>query len=181
MSSVGDTGLKWYRSWPSENDWANLKAKGYNFAYVQDAMPKIIMSGQNYKSVTDFGDWPEDLPGFCMLEWDIALSPYDRMRFAGEALSDPYKILVAPYLISTTNVHRFLADGRPIQDKQSWCETFGLGCIYIPQKILREFLAQMDHHGFSDGEFSRWVFKNYGRTKVTWKVQPQHLHEYELE
>lgn len=185
--------LNWYRSWPSEGDWAELEAKKHNFGYVVDNVPKIVMSGQNYKTVAEHNrpGWPDDRPGFCMLEWDVALDPIERMKFAGEALQHPYDILVANYRIQNSCVNR-LIDGTPIDDmdgeeaiagtsKATRCETFGLGCIYIPQRVLQEFLGQMDHLGFTDFTFSHWYLKRYGQARVTWNVHPQHLHAYEVE
>lgn len=189
--------LKWYRSWPSVNEFAegDLEAKR---DYVHDHLPKIILDKRGYQTVGEHNSlgtangtilqgWPEEEPGFCMLEWDVALDPWSRAAFAAEALVEPRSVLVAPYrLYDTWCMWRgnsgFGPDsktGRPVQVGDTDCNSFGLGCIYLPKIVLQEFLEQRTGN-FSDGDFGGWYYDRYGPARCTWRVHPQHLHEYGL-
>lgn len=182
--------LNWYRSFPSQTDLATIPDRRPR---VVDGLPILSMTRYDYKTVqelrslqTDNG-WPEDEPGFCMLEWDVALDPWERHLFASIALQEPREILVAPYRFWNTwscwignNGGGPSEDGRPVkQNLDKYTDSFGLGCIYIPRAVLMEFLPQMDHFGFTDGTFGKWYHEKYGSARVTWDVHPQHLHEYE--
>lgn len=174
--------IKWYRSWPSTTDWAEKNLDTVN--HIVDDLPRIIVWNYDYGK----SEWPsEDKPGFCMLEWDIALDPISMRAFAAEALIEPREILVAPYRFHDTWC-MFMnndgggpsSDGRPVYVGEDRCDSFGLGCIYIPTVILNEFLVVMDKFGFSDGTFGKWYRQKYGQARVTWKVHPQHIHDYPM-
>jgi hypothetical protein len=168
--------LKWYRSWPAQVPERR--------AYVQDSLPRLLMSDCDYSTVQ--GGLPGDEPGFCMLEWDIALSIDERAVFAERAEANPDKILVAPYTKNyggggCLQIHRRMGyisidHGAPTAD------FFAFGCIYMPQKLLREwttFRAEQRKHfvlGFNDTTFSNWHWQHYGPADVFWDVHPQHLH-----
>jgi hypothetical protein len=182
--------MLWYRSWPSEGDMTT----SCHLPHIVDNLSRMIMSGQNYKTIAEYNSlqtangWPDDTPGFCMLEWDIALDPISRQQFASIAWNEPREILVAPYRFHDTwcmwqgNDGRGpTPDGRPIQYGELRCDSFGLGCIYIPRIVLLEFLGQMDKFGFTDGTFGKWYHSKYGQARVTWEIHPQHIHEYESE
>jgi hypothetical protein len=122
---------------------------------------------------------PDDQPGFCMLEWDVALASEQRERFAAIALQQPDRVLVAPYMIypvagPPAGVHRI--GGHPIPHGCPDADTFGLGCVYLPQAVLERWRAQMSAERFTDRAFSTWYTATYGRAAVTWQVSPQHLH-----
>lgn len=179
--------LSWYRSWPAPEEWAAHDLD--KVPHVVDQLPRLTMSAKNYQRV----QWPKDLPGFCMLEWDIALDSLSRRRFITKALERPHEVLVAPYLFHDTVVcwvgndgSHNSADDRPLRGGCEHCgedrtDSFGFGCIYFPQDVLREFLAQMDHTGMTDDTFGQWYLPRYGQARVTWSVHPQHLHDYEVE
>lgn len=179
--------LNWYRSWPTPSEWA---ANGLDDKeYVVDKLPKILMSGQNYKTVsehrslgTDNG-WPDDKPGFCLLEWDVALDPPSRDLFAALALMEPREILVAPYRWHDTWIcwrgnegEGPTLDGRPVRYTDAITDSFGFGCIYFPNAVINEFLQSMNHLGFTDHTFGTWYHKKYGAARITWEVHPQHVH-----
>jgi hypothetical protein len=63
----------------------------------------------------------------------------------------------------------------PILEGQDWAHSFGFGCIYFPQTILRRYLAER-RPSMSDSRFSDWHIDHYGTVAVTWDVRPQHLH-----
>lgn len=174
--------LKWYRSYPSLGDIAELENKGPLPAHIQDQLPRLYVSGYKYLEV----DWPlYEKPGFCMLEWDIALDPWAMRQFASIALEEPREILVSPYRYHDTwcmwkgnNGGGPTLKSRPIKRGQKRTDSFGLGCIYIPSVILAEFLSIATD--FSDATFGMWYHEKYGQARVTWKVHPQHLHEYPM-
>jgi hypothetical protein len=179
--------LSWYRSWPAPQEFAerNLEER----PHVIDGIPKLLITQQNYRDAP----WPQDTPGFCMLEWDIALDPVAQRMFAAEALIRPNEVLVASYRFHDTEAlwvgnkgEGPTVESRPVYGGCPMCgedrtDSFGLGCIYIPQAALQKFLAVMDHIGFTDYTFGRWYHEHYGQARVTWRVHPQHLHDYEGE
>lgn len=175
--------LAWYRSWPAAHEYAELQSKGQLRPHVLDTLPRLVMAGQNYATVER---WPEDTPGFCLLEWDIAVDPWGRRAFAAEALAEPRRVLVAPYRLADTWCMHKGNDGRgptpesrPVTPADDETDSFGLGCVYLPRSVLSEFLEQADHLGFTDFTFGRWYHARYGPARLTWRVHPQHLHEYE--
>jgi hypothetical protein len=176
-SGVAVTLLRWYRSWPAPGQ---QRAEGR--ARVEDHLPRLVMRDCDYSTA----DLPTDLPGFCMLEWDVALDVAGRDRFAAHAFEDPERILVAPYLIyphgappvvvhkSADNPKR-IGHRRPIPEGQDWAHSFGFGCIYFPQVILDDWRAG-GRRRMTDARFSDWHIANHGTVEVTWWVAPQHLH-----
>ncbi len=183
------TELNWYRSWPSPGDWAENDLDTRD--YVVDHLPRILIAGHNYKTVSDYrslgteNGWPDDVPGFCMLEWDIALDSHGRRSFAAQALLEPHEILVAPYRWQASWIHFVGNDGRgpteesrPVNVTDKRTDSFGLGCIYIPSGVLRKFLPAMDRLGFTDYTFGQWYYGLYGSARLTWDVHPQHVHHY---
>jgi hypothetical protein len=164
--------LRWYRSWPEPGDRAFWK--GTDRAHVIDSLPKLCMSGYDYFTAL----LPDDEPGFCLLEWDMALSRTERRDFAIAAARMPGRILVAPYDIYPTVgdecVHRH-ENGAPIGMGWPVAATFGLGCIYIPQHVLQAFQRASGETVMTDATFSRFVFHQYGPTTVDWRFHPQHL------
>jgi hypothetical protein len=178
----------WVRSFPSPGDFAeNDLDRKRN--YVHDDMPKLIMSGCNYKTVSEFRSlgtedgWPEE--NFCMLEWDIALDTQSQRVFAAEALLEPRRVLVAPYRWHDNWIDFVGNDGRgptpesrSVIESDTTCDSFGLGCIYLPRAVLSEFLATMNHLGFTDYTFGQWYRQKYGPARLTWRVHPQHVHDY---
>lgn len=158
--------LRWYRSWPA--------TVPEHRAYVHDHLPRLAMTGHDYSTA----DLPADEPGFCMLEWDVALASEEREQFAALALDQPSRALVAPYNIypvagPPAGAHRI--GGRPVAPGTRWAETFGLGCAYLPQAVLRAWQAT-GPRAFTDRRFSAWYHRTYGPAAVTWEVSPQHLH-----
>jgi hypothetical protein len=179
----------WYRSWPSDSDFAENELD--KVPHVVDNLPKLVMSRQNYKTVGEYRSlgtndgWPNDTPGFCMLEWDIALDTQGQRSFAALATLEPREILVAPYRWHDSWINFVGNDGRgptpdsrPVNVTDARCDSFGLGCIYIPRAILTEFLDGMTHLGFTDYTFGQWYRERYGQARVTWDVHPQHVHDY---
>lgn len=169
--------MKWIRSWPSPTEWSEKKLD--NVPHVVDTIERMFMTDYNYGQC----QWPDE--PFCMLEWDIALDPLSRQVFAAEALLEPREVLVAPYRFHDTWCMWIGNDGsgpnlnsRPVKIGEPRCDSFGLGCIYIPPTVLKEFLEVMDKFGFTDCTFGRWYHQKYGQARMTWNVHPQHLHEY---
>lgn len=187
--------LNWYRSWPSPGDWEKNDL-GSTRPYVVDHLPKIILDSRGYQTVSEYNSlgvaagtpyagWPDDPPGFCMLEWDVALDHWSRAAFAAEALVEPREVLVAPYRLYENWCMWVGNDGtgprgdsRPVKVGERTTDSFGVGCIYFPKMVLHEFLDQMGPHGFSDGLFGGWYNGKYGPARCTWRVHPQHLHAY---
>lgn len=176
--------LEWYRSWPSASDWAERKLD--SVPHVVDNLPKLLMTNHDYRVVSDYQSWPNTSPGFCMLEWDIALDPWSRRAFAAEALIEPGQVLVAPYRFHDTWCMFQNNDGSgptvnsiTVKPGEETCDSFGLGCIYFPTKVLGQFL-DYTNRSFTDSTFGKWYKENYGPARMTWRVHPQHLHAYDM-
>lgn len=181
--------LTWYRSWPSAADLAVLEARtpGALPPHVVDRLPRIEIAGKNYRDAA----WPDDIPGFCMLEWDVALDPVGMRAFAAEALVSPTEVLVAPYRfhdawVCWSNPADASAGpgagpdarGRPVRPGETTTDSFGLGCIYLPRHVMLDFAVRMDHLGFTDATFGAYYHDRWGPARLTWRVHPQHLHDY---
>lgn len=168
--------LAWYRSWPDQVP--------DGLAHVIDGLPRLVMRDKNYATLADYQPWPQHDPGWCLLEWDIALASEERQRFEQHALSEPGRVLVAPYPLypagkPPAGVHR--TKGRPISPGERWAETFGFGCIYFPQAVLDRWWAEppatyAKRGYFTDTTFATWYRTRYGLGEVDWSVHPQHLH-----
>lgn len=141
------------------------------------------MRDQNYATVSQFQPWPDAEPGWCLLEWDIALDRASRERFAANAAQHPDRVRVAPYLLyppaGPRQVHRW--HGRPIGDGDPFADAVGFGCIYLPQPILDELWTdpprRLTRTGvLTDTVFSDWHRLRHGPVDVDWTVSPQHVH-----
>lgn len=169
--------LTWWRSWPHPDE---TRARGR--AHVIDDMPRLIMRGGDYATVE--GGLPDAEPGLCLLEWDVALGRRGRALFEEIALTEPHRILVAPYDIhpegqGPTVVHKLCTDLAkpgmrwPITPGMPVADSFGFGCIYLPRAVLARWRPGKS---MRDSTFSDWHIANVGRARVTWDVHPQHLH-----
>lgn len=141
------------------------------------------MRDQNYATLADYQPWPRHDPGWFLLEWDIALDSDGRARFAANALDQPDRVRVAPYMLypagGPRQVHRW--KGHPLTDGQAHADMFGLGCIYLPQAVLDAFWQdpppRLVRTGvLTDTVFSDWHRQRHGAVDVDWTVHPQHLH-----
>lgn len=166
--------LAWWRSWPE------LVPDGR--AHVVDGLPRLVMRDCNYATLTDYQPWPDDEPGFCLIEWDIALDVVGRDRFVERALAQPDRVLVAPYTVRPDRgppvlVHR--TRGKPTRWGEPRTGTFGFGCIYFPTAILARWRAEMPARArghWTDTTFASWHLPRFGLADVEWAVCPQHLH-----
>jgi hypothetical protein len=169
--------LTWWRSWPHPDE---LRARGR--AHVVDDMPRLIMRDGDYSTVE--GGLPDATPGFCLLEWDVALGARGRARFEQVALEDPGRVLVAPYDIypdgaDPTCVHKVCPDPSkpgirgPAVPGAVGVHSFGFGCIYLPALVVAAWPAGKV---MRDSTFSDWHIARHGAARVTWDVAPQHIH-----
>lgn len=166
---------RWYRSWP-------LVAPERR-AHVVDALSRLLMTGGDYSTLPAHQPWPTDEPGFCLLEWDVALGPDGMARFGQHAMEAPERVLVAPYLIYPVGsppvlVHKAgrPAQRRPVAPGAARCDTWGLGCVYLPQRVLQAWLAEQPPAGsWRDITLATWHLAQYGPVPIDWTVHPQHL------
>lgn len=172
--------MHWYRSFPLDGE-----RRAIGRAHVVDSLPRLVMRDCDYSTVK--GGLPVDEPGFCMLEWDVALGRRERDLFAEMALTDPDRVMVAPYDIfpegqPPTLVHRHAADIRkpghrvPVAFSMTECHSFGFGCIYLPRSVVVAWQKDKPSAFFNDARFSDWHIARYGTARVIWDVHPQHLH-----
>lgn len=166
--------LRWFRSWPESVPRGR--------AYVADGLPRLVMRDCNYATLADYQPWPELEPGFCLIEWDLALDRVGRDRFAERASAHPDRVLVAPYWLFPAGrapmlVHR--TRGRPTPWGEPRTELFGFGCIYFPRALMARWWAEMPARArshWTDTTFAEWHRAAVGRADVEWTVTPQHLH-----
>lgn len=177
MGRVHVSGLTWWRSWPHPDE---PRQKGR--AHVVDDLPRLIMRDGDYGTVE--GGLPDVEPGFCMLEWDVALGARERALFEDIAMEEPDRVLVAPYDIypegqPPTVVHKVCPDVSkpgmrfPANTNDWTVHSFGFGCIYLPQRTL---LPWPSGKVMRDSTFSDWHIARHGHARLTWDVHPQHLH-----
>lgn len=169
--------LTWWRSWPHPDE---PRAAGR--AHIVDDLPRLIMRSGDYSTVE--GGLPDVEPGFCLLEWDVALAQRGRRRFEQEALAEPDRVLVAPYDIYPrggryTCVHKVAENPlkagwrRPATPDDTEVHSFGFGCIYLPAAVLRLWRPGKV---LRDNTFSDWHIEHFGTARITRDVHPQHLH-----
>lgn len=157
-------------------------------AYVQDDLPRFEMETYDYRGLVDA--FPEDL---VLLEWDIAVDMDALQRFTAQCEAEPERVRVAPYrLWSPTGSTDLMADPpwahrayhypevrascRFVDEGEPTCHLFGLGMVYLPHAIVREYAEAAPGH-FSDGSFSAWHSNNVAfETPISWDVRPVHLH-----
>lgn len=169
--------MKVLRSWPF--------AIPPGRSYVVDTLPRHVMSDYSYRGLGDYGD------DILLIEWDMAVSREDLVRFAELVAERPGEVLVAPYKVYTPTRRLAPLPGGPkwvhrryVGDKEStrWvteddaeCDLWGLGLAYLPRAVIEEFLAFWPGH-FNDTAISGWHFDRYGPVRIAWDVRPIHLH-----
>lgn len=164
--------MRWIRTWPERIPPGR--------SYVVDSLPRVIMAGHDYAPVLAGLDGDT-----VIVEWDMAVSREDIARFTLFCQAEPGRVHVAPYKLYpvSTNLpgpvwaHRRAAGGHPwIAEGMPYCDLFGFGLIYLPNAIVRKYLAT-DPGMVSDGRFSRWHHAaGLGPVPVHWDVRPVHLH-----
>ena len=144
-------------------------------AYVQDDLERFYMDNYDYQGLKDFaGD--DDV---VLLEWDIAVSRYDLSMFIARAHIFGDWPLVGSYVLDRpgTYPHWRDEDGelRRIHDNEPDCDLFGLGLVYLPNWVLRDF-PKPNH--MSDGSLSRWLrtLPDWKPIPVDWATKIVHLH-----
>jgi hypothetical protein len=171
--------VKFLRSWPSTIP--------SNRSYVVDDIPKLVIENHSYRAL---GGVDEDV---VLLEWDIAVSKEDLLTFAGHARSNPHRVIVAPYRIYYEHLlsapiwaHRsWNGDGvgtispngaKPVATGTPNCNLFGLGMVYLPRPLVRQFIDERYSNHFGDVEFSMWHYQRATKdVPIMWDVRPVHL------
>lgn len=167
--------MKLLRSWPAEVPPGR--------AYVEDQIPKLRMSGFDYRGPLAGVD--DDV---LLIEWDLAIGKEDLIAFAARARRDPKNVLVAPYRLYHASsgkdrpkpvwVHRLYESGslRHVREDDEVCHLWGLGLTYLPRWIVREYLDAWDGT-LTDGAISGWHHRNVRpEVPITWDIRPVHLH-----
>jgi hypothetical protein len=169
------------RSWP--------KTIPPGRSYVEDGIDRVVINNCDYGPLRAFAG--DDL---LLLEWDIAASQEDLIRFAAVAHDEPDRVLVAPYRIYA-DVYRLPRDvwahrhwdgeprgmsapGNPtfIDTGAPTCNLFGLGMVYLPAAVLAGWFAAGWAAHFGDVEFSMWHYLHVAEdVPICWDVRPVHL------
>ena len=150
--------------------------------HVIDGWPRVPVDDYDYRGLADLGD------DVIVMDWDVAISLEDLHLFAEHAAAHPGDVLAG--------ANRLYKDGGPewvwaasrynTPEKQSmrWleegeptCHLFGFGLAYLPQLLIKQFIAEHPGHLMSDVDFAGW---HYNRVRqevpVDWSVHPVHLH-----
>lgn len=177
--------MKLVRSWPAQIPEGR--------AHVVDDIPRFIM-GQPGDRQFDYRRLVELDDDVVLIEWDIAVGGEQLATFMARAKADPDQIRVAPYKLyrRASRQHGgqipFYVHRIRTQAARSWtkpgdthCQMFGFGLIYLPQTLIRAFVAQMDPAShFGDSEFSRWHMRNapahLRNVPIDWDCEAVHLH-----
>lgn len=177
--------MKLVRSWPAEIPEGR--------AYVVDQIPKLVMSGYDYRCLADLDD------DVVLIEWDIAVGGEQLARFMQRAEAEPDRVRVAPYLLYASRVrggrfpfkpfyvHRVREPGHKrwvTGPEDTYCHLFGFGLTYLPKDLIQQFMstpemARSDSKlPFSDTTFSRWHmrFAEHRNVPIDWDCHAVHLH-----
>ena len=157
-------------------------------SYVVDDIERVVIDKHDYKPLSAIDD---DL---LLLEWDIAVGQEDLRHFAEHAAEDPTRVLVAPYRIYADAYNlsadiwahrRWNGDGVgtvspngavPVQTGDPTCNLFGLGMVYLPRRLHRQFAAVAWAAHFGDTSFSIWHYEHAAReVPICWDARPVHL------
>jgi hypothetical protein len=172
--------MRLLRSWPSRIPEGR--------SYVVDDIERLVIDNHSYGPLSAVDD------DVLLLEWDIAIGQEDLRHFADHAAKDPDRVLVAPYRIyaDTYNLtadvwaHRRwdgtgLGTVTPsgavtVETGDPTCNLFGLGMVYLPRRVHREFGAVARSSHFGDVSFSMWHFEHVAEeVPICWDVHPVHL------
>jgi hypothetical protein len=144
------------------------------------------MDGYDYHCLGEIGD------DVLLLEWDIAIGKYELERFAARARAESGRVRVAPYPIYRSTLSlvglgrsvypfRLYNEGdysmRWCTPDDATCHMFGLGVAYLPQQLIKGYLAD-DYPGvFNDVAFSGWHYRNaeYRDVPIDWDCPAVHL------
>lgn len=178
--------IRWLRSWPREIPAGR--------PHVIDDTPRLVIADYDYRPLLQLAaDDPDS--DFCLLEWDMALDPDDRIAFERTARQYAGWPLVAPYRLRLPGqehavwAHRLCIgpadDGsqlRPIGMAERFCHYPALGLIYLPNDVLRQYAqaigscpapyllqypdADLSCDRFTDHNFAVWLH-HYSRRPPT--------------
>jgi hypothetical protein len=158
-------------------------------AHVVDDIEHLVIDHHDYAALREVDD------DVLLLEWDIAVGQEDLVEFARTAAATPGRVLVAPYRIYADVyglphdvwAHRTW-DGTgsgtvvpvgaaPVATGSPVCQLFGLGMVYLPRALVRQFLPDHPPGHFGDVEFSMWHYQHAPDPDVpiAWGVRPVHL------
>jgi len=174
--------MKLIRSWPSRPPEGRAR--------VDDSIERLVMDDYDYHCLGEVGD------DVLLLEWDIAVGRAELITFVMSAEANPDRVLVAPYPIyrSTLSLRalglpvwpmRRYNDGnqsmRWVTPADPTCHTFGFGIIYLPQLLVKRYLADLPDIMFNDTSFSQWHYLNAPDPEVpiAWACAAVHLN-YQL-
>lgn len=172
--------MRLLRSWPARIPEGR--------AHVVDDVERLIIDNHHYGPLLDVDD------DVLLLEWDIAVGQEDLRRFASLAALQPDRVQVAPYRIYADAynlpgdiwAHRsWDGDGigtvrpngaMPVDTGAPFCQLFGLGMVYLPQALIRRYLAGRWSTHFGDVEFSMWHYQHVTHdVPIVWNIHPVHL------
>lgn len=178
--------MRWVRSWPADPPPGR--------AHVVDRLERLVIDDYDYSALGELG---EDV---IVIEWDVAIDPYDAAAFEQACTTAGYTtgVLVAPYLLHDDAgvrwAHRRLVGvgvERWVTLGEEYCDLFGFGLVYLPRWIVESFLeAPAPERGrpyyakpgsytdcrFTDQTFSTWHHRKFGGVPILWDVHPAHLH-----
>lgn len=172
--------MRLLRSWPDRIPEGR--------SYVVDGIERLIIDHHDYRGLREVDD------NVLLLEWDIAVGQEDIVRFAERAQATPDQVLVAPYVIYADTyglpenvwAHRtwggigagtvIPTGAKTVETGAPTCNLFGLGMVYLPEKLVAAYLqGRMGCH-FGDTEFSMWHYTHVRReVPIMWDVRPVHL------
>lgn len=134
----------------------------------------------------------KDIPGFTLIEWDIAISLEDKEKWEETVHHwSEDRIQVAPYRLYPTSTgldHPVWAHRNGTGVTEHWIETHepeckspAFGMIWMPMWAARNFKPPTHDPRFTDTNFSHWlrgceVSRLESSIPVHWNVSPIHLH-----
>jgi hypothetical protein len=153
-------------------------------SHVVDLWPKTQVDDYDYRTLADLHD------DVIVMDWDTAADLRELRGFAGRCRGCAVPRVVPclmyqdgdndlPGPVWNAKVYersgqsmRYVAEGEPV------CDLFGFGLTYLPQALIRGFMAAWPGRRMDDMSFSGWWYRHSGgrQTVLDWGVRPVHLH-----
>lgn len=158
-------------------------------AHVVDDVERLVIDNHDYTSLATVDD------DVLLLEWDMAVSKEDLLRFArmartrytGRVVVAPYRVYYEEMMQTPVWAHRTWngepvgmanpVGARPVVEYAPVCNLFGLGMVYLPAGLVRRFVHDRYAARCGDVEFSMWHYRNVApEVPILWTIRPVHLH-----
>ena len=157
--------------------------------WVKDDAERIENTGWDYKEILSFRD------DIIQLDWDTAVSREQMFLFADFIKEEPDRCAVAPqYLYRQIDgviqskhwnvwYHEPGSDTTTLGELGQECKPgdpisneFGFGMVYLPKKMIEDYIRAYPTIAFKDTSFSPWMRETGQTGRICWEAASAHLH-----